>query len=84
MKLAARSYYILMGSAFFAGNTMEACRVKWLMDGLEANPPPWLFDVDVKPPGTRQGFKTLYICVGVADLVLSINFAKFSSLSSSM
>ncbi|CAL5222059.1 g4358 [Coccomyxa viridis] len=62
MKLAARTYYILMGAAFFAGNIMEACRAKWLVDCLEAKPPPWLFDIDVKPPEkTRQGFNTLKI-----------------------
>ncbi len=68
MKLAARTYYILMGAAFFAGNIMEACRAKWLVDCLEAKPPPWLFDIDVKPPEkTRQGFNTLFIILYIAE-----------------
>lgn len=67
MKLAARTYYILMGAAFFAGNIMKACRAKWLVDCLEAKPPPWLFDVDVKPPGTRQGFNTLFVILYIAE-----------------
>ncbi len=57
--LAARGYYILMGAAFFAGNIMEACRVKWLLDRLEVKLPFFLKD-DVRPPGSRQGPKALF------------------------
>ena len=33
-QLAARCYYLLLGAAFPAGNLMEACRLKWVVDRL--------------------------------------------------
>ena len=55
MKLAARSYFLLMGGAFPAGNIMEACKVKWIVDRLDLKALPFLANCGVRPNGFRQG-----------------------------
>ena len=51
--LAVRGYYTLMGVALFAGNIMEACRVKWLVDRLEVKLPFFLKE-DARHPDFRH------------------------------
>ena len=71
MKLAARGYHLLMGGAFPAGNIMEACRVKWIVDRLDFKAHPFLSDIGVRPEGFRQGFTPLPPHLWAVTLVLS-------------
>ena len=36
LHLACRSYYCLMTAAYQTGNIVEACKIKWVVDRLEA------------------------------------------------
>lgn len=71
MKLAARGYHLLMGGAFPAGNIMEACRVKWIVDRLDFKAHPFLSDIGVRPEGFRQGFASSPLKINRVTLLIS-------------
>ena len=57
MKLAARTYLLLLGGAFPAGNIMEACKAKWMVDRLDFKAFPFLANCGATCEGFRQGSK---------------------------
>lgn len=55
LQLACQGYQCLLIGAYLAGNIMEACRVKWIMDRPEFIALPCFQAQDAKTQGYRQG-----------------------------